>query len=192
MVCSASPAAPGIPALGGGVIRQSMYRFPIFTAVLTGQKVRWFGAGIQRAVRVAERPDLSEASVNGSGSSVQPIIFAKLGSLAAQSTIFPFVRRVTFQLVPPSSRHQIPAPCQSPPPPGPKGAGVRVSNHVIDWPAITVRTLYGPTVAVIAARNQKRALGCADQKGHLQPIPASSRVPRVLETNWAGVVARSR
>src|SRR5205814_8457392 len=50
--------------------------------------------------------------------------------------------------------------------PRPKGAGLRISNHVIDWPAVTVRPLNGPAATVITARNQKRALGCADQEGH--------------------------
>ena len=54
------PSGTGIPAIGRRVIRQSLYPIPIFTAVLTCQKVRWFGAGIQRTVRVAERQILSE------------------------------------------------------------------------------------------------------------------------------------
>src|SRR4051812_27412942 len=38
------PGSTGVPATGRGVIRQSLNPFPIFTAVVTGQKVRWFGA----------------------------------------------------------------------------------------------------------------------------------------------------
>src|SRR6516164_5454846 len=40
----------------------------------------------------------------------------------------------------------------------PKGAGLRISNDMIDWPSVTVRTLNGPAATVIAATNQKRPL----------------------------------
>ena len=48
------PGGTGVPAIGRGVVRQGLYSFPIFTPVLTGQKVSWFSAGIQRPMRVAE------------------------------------------------------------------------------------------------------------------------------------------
>src|SRR5690348_7158667 len=49
----------------------------------------------------------------------------------------------------------------------PKGARLRISNDMIDRPSITIRTLDGPAATVIAATNQKRPLGRADQKGQV-------------------------
>src|SRR5262249_5278124 len=40
------PATCRVRAAGRGVIRKSSYPSPIFTAVLTGQQVRWFGASV--------------------------------------------------------------------------------------------------------------------------------------------------
>src|SRR5262249_37127893 len=54
-----------VPAAGRGVVRKSSYPFPIFTAVLTGQQARWFGASVKRTVGVAERPNLSERVSKG-------------------------------------------------------------------------------------------------------------------------------
>ena len=54
------PDAAGSPAPRGRVIGQAMHLHPILAAVRAGQKARRLGAGIQRAVRVAERPDLRE------------------------------------------------------------------------------------------------------------------------------------
>src|SRR5262249_2315240 len=59
------PGSSRIPAAGRGVIRQESYPFPIFTAVLTGQQARWFGASVKRTVGVAERPNLSERVSKG-------------------------------------------------------------------------------------------------------------------------------
>jgi hypothetical protein len=44
-----------IPAIGEVVIRLSSYPHPVFTAVLIGQKVRRFDAGIESAVRLWRR-----------------------------------------------------------------------------------------------------------------------------------------
>src|SRR5690349_12611227 len=48
------PGTTRIPAACRWVIRKSSYPFPVFTAVLTGQQARWFGASVERAVGVAE------------------------------------------------------------------------------------------------------------------------------------------
>src|SRR5204863_1013531 len=123
------PSATGVPAIGRRVIRQSLYPIPIFTAVLTGQKVRWFGAGIQRTVRVAERPDLREFVGKGQrlagpadhlckirivGGPIIHLSLGKSGDLPTPAAVF-----------------AAPDPCavKFTAAPRPKGAGPRISNH---------------------------------------------------------------
>ena len=156
------PRSTGIPAAGRGVIRQSLYPSPIFAAVLTGQKVRWFAAGIKRPVRVAQRPDLGECVSKGQrligptdhrceilifGRPIVHRSLCKSGDLPTSAAVFaaPDACAVPFATAP-----------------RPNGAGLRIANHVIDWPAVTVRTLYGPAPTVIVAANQKCAFGRAN------------------------------
>ena len=68
--------------------------------------------GRSRATRFA-RTDLRTATA----CFVQFIIAASCGSLAAQSSICPFVSFATSQVAPKSSERHTPAPCHSPPPP---------------------------------------------------------------------------
>src|SRR5215472_11713913 len=49
----------------------------------------------------------------------------------------------------------------------PKGAGLRISNHMIDRPSVTARPANGPVATIVPTINQKHALGCADQKGQV-------------------------
>jgi hypothetical protein len=160
------PGSAGVPAIGRGMIGQTLYPYPIFTAVRAGQKARWFGAGVERTVRVTERPDLSEC-VGKRQRFVGPADhLCEIGIVGGKVIHLPlcetsdFPTRAAIFAAPDARAVPIAAA------PRPKGAGLRVSNYVIDWPAVAVRTLNGPAAAVIAARNQKCALGGADEKRH--------------------------
>src|SRR6185436_3348874 len=134
--------------------------------VVTGQKAGRLGAGIERAVRVAERPDLSERVGKGQrlagpadhlceiGIVGGPIVVLSLGQSGNVPT------RAAVFAAPDTGAVPFAAAAR------PKRAGVGISNHVIDRPAVAVRTPNGPAAALVTFGNQKRALGCADQKRH--------------------------
>src|ERR1700722_11836206 len=154
------PGSTGVPASGGGVIRQSRDPRPILTAVLTCEKVRRFGAGIQRTVRVAERPDLSEFVRKRQRFASPADHLCEIGIVGGPIVHLPLGE--TGDLPTGAAVLAAPDTCAVPfaAAARPKGAGIRVSNHVIDGPAVTVGTVNGPVAAVIAAGNQKRALCC--------------------------------
>ena len=131
---------------------------PILAAVRAGQKARRLGAGIQRAVRVAERPDLRERvgerqrrfgpadHLREIGILGGPVVHRPLGEtgdLPARAAVF----------AAPDAR-AMPVAAAA----GPKRAGLGIADHVIDRPAVAVGPSNGPAAAVAAAGNQKAPL----------------------------------
>ena len=166
----------GIPTAGGRMIAQALNFLPSLAAIAASKQPCRFGPGIERPVGITQRPNLRElvgerqrllAPIHHGGELRivrRPVVnlpLGKLGDLPRCARVF---------RAPHTGAVKIAAAA------GPQHARGRVTNDVVDGPAVAEWPFDRPALLVAAAGNQERTFRRADEyrQPHLGSLPLFS------------------